>query len=153
MKTIYLMRHGHSPSTSEAGVRLDALRPLSDRGRSDATRVAKEILRRGGKPTMILHSPLLRAVQTAENAAAALSLKPRVCPALDNTWPPDQALAELKSSAKGMMELLAIGHQPQIGEIVSQLIDGVFEIRPAGIVAIALDPTPKLLWAVNADEL
>ncbi len=33
VKRLYLMRHGHAPTPAEAGVKSDALRPLSDAGR------------------------------------------------------------------------------------------------------------------------
>jgi len=69
MKRLYLMRHGHAPSPSEAGVATEALRPLSEKGRSDARRIAAELVKRGARPALILHSPLARAVQTAQAAA------------------------------------------------------------------------------------
>ncbi|MBI3565633.1 MAG: histidine phosphatase family protein [Elusimicrobia bacterium] len=153
MKRLYLMRHGHSPTTHEAGVKTDALRPPSDKGREDAVRVARELARRGAKPGLVLHSPLARAMQTAVAAAAALDLSPAVLQALDNTLPADEAFAGLQQRAAAVEEVLAVGHQPQVGEITAFLTDEAFEFRPAGLAAIELGPSPRLLWAFNADEL
>lgn len=153
MKRVYLMRHGHSPSANEAGVKHDALRPLSAKGRADAERVARALAERGGKPRRVLHSPLLRAIQTAEAAAAALGVPAERLQALDNTLPADEAFAALNDRANGDEEVLAVGHQPQVGEIAAYLVEQVFEFRPAGLVALELVPKPRVLWAFNADDL
>ena len=155
MKRLILMRHGHAPSTSEAGVAKDALRPLSEQGRGDARRMAEEILRRGGRPTLILHSPLLRAVQTARAVAAALDARsgPQAFPALDNTLPPADVIEALRRRGAEAEEVLAIGHQPQLGEIAVLLTGEPFEIRPAGLVALDLCASPASAWSLNVDEL
>jgi len=153
VKKLYLMRHGHSPSPAEAGVKTDAQRPLSDKGRADAARMAREILARGGRPVLVLHSPLVRAAQTARAAAEVLKTGAASFQPLDNTLAPEEALAQLRRRAEGDGDVLAVGHQPQIGEIATLLTADVFEIRPAGVVAVELGPEPRLLWSANADEL
>jgi phosphohistidine phosphatase len=155
MKRLYLMRHGHAPSPSEAGVAGDALRPLSERGRRDVARMAAELARRGARPTKILHSPLVRAAQTA--AAAAEVLKPRggaqSFKPLDNTMAAQGVLDALKNAAADQDEILAVGHQPQLGELASLLAGEPYEIRPAGVVAIDLEGEPRGAWSLNADDL
>ncbi len=153
MKLLYLMRHGHSPSTQESGAASDASRPLSDKGLRDAAHVARELAARGARPSLVLHSPLTRAAQTAAVVAAALGLAPETLKALDNTLAADKAFAALRARADAVEEVLAVGHQPQVGELVAFLTDEAFEFRPAGAAAVALEPTPRLLWAFNADEL
>ena len=151
MKRLYLMRHGHSPSTQEARVSKDALRPLSDKGRADARAIAAEIAKRGGKPSLILHSPLTRAVQTAGEAAALL--KPAggavVFDPLDNTRPAEELAAELQERCGAVDEVLAIGHQPQIGELVALLGGKIFDMSPATVVALELGPSPRPLWLAS----
>jgi phosphohistidine phosphatase len=153
MKRLYLMRHGHSPSTQEAGVPKDALRPLSDQGRLDARFMAAELSRRGGSPLLILHSPLLRAVQTA--AEMAKVLKPasgvEVFAALDNTKPAEEVERALAARGASVDEVLAVGHQPQVGEIAALLGKTLFEMRPAAIVAIELYPSVRILWASSPE--
>lgn len=146
------MRHGHSPTSAEAGVKTDAQRPLSDKGRADARRVAEALLKRGGRPALILHSPLLRAVQTAAAAADALKCPAEAFVPLDNTLPPQEVLDALEKRAGGVAELLAIGHQPQIGELANLLTGRTFDFRPAGIVAVENGDNPAALWSLSAEE-
>lgn len=147
------MRHGHSPTLAEAGVKSDALRPLSDKGRADARRMAEELLKRGGRPALVLHSPLLRAAQTAAAVAQVLQVPAEAFAFLDNTRPAPEVLAALQKRAPDAGEVLAVGHQPQIGELAALLTGQIFEFRPAGLVALELSPRPVPLWSLNADEL
>ncbi len=155
MKRLFLMRHGHAPTAAEAGVASDARRPLSERGLKDAGRMAAEIRRRGGRPALILHSPLLRAALTARAVADALGdgVAVEAFKALDNTLPPDEVFAALNRRGADGADILAIGHQPQLGEIASLLTGAPFEIRPAGVVALELSDAPRAAWALNVDEL
>jgi phosphohistidine phosphatase len=154
MKRLILMRHGHSLSPGEAGVGSDALRPLSEKGQRDVPRMAAELKRREGKPALILHSPLRRAAQTAALAAEALEgVAPEVFTPLDNTLPPDQVLAHLAERAGKAAAVLAVGHQPQLGELAAVLARAVLDIRPGGVVALELGAAPKLLWSLNPEEL
>ena len=90
-------------------------------------------------------------------SAAAEALRPDagsfVLPALDNTRPAEEVLAELETRASSVEQVLAVGHQPQVGEIAALLTRNIYDIRPGGIVAVATGPSPRLLWALNPDEL
>ena len=154
MKRLFLMRHGQSPGMAEAKVPRDALRPLSDKGRRDAARMARELAKRGGKPTLVLHSPLVRAEQTAKIVAAELKVaKVESFAALDNTLPADELLAALVERGAGSGDALAVGHNPQLGELSALIAKVLVEIRPAGLVALELKPAERLLWWSNIDEL
>ncbi len=154
MKRLFLMRHGHALSPSEAGVATDALRPLSPKGQREVPRMAAELARREGKPALILNSPLKRACQTASLAAEAMKAgAPEVFAPLDNTLPPDQTLAHLEERGAKADSVLAVGHQPQLGELSAMLAKTILEIRPGGVVALELGKTPRVLWSLNPDEL
>lgn len=154
MKRLFLMRHGHALSPGEAGVGTDAQRPLSEKGRREVPLMAAELARRGGRPALILHSPLRRASQTAALAAAALeSGPPEPFAALDNTLPPDEVLARLRERGADEESLLAVGHQPQLGELAALLGRALVELRPGGVVALEFGEKGRLLWSLNPDEL
>lgn len=154
MKRLYLMRHGHSPTTMEAGVSKDSLRPLSDEGRRDARAMASRLAGLGCAPGLILHSPLLRAVQTAAEVASVL--KPaggrEVFAALDNTRPAEEVEIAIAARGASVEEVLAVGHQPQVGEIAALLGKAVYDFQPASIVAIELSPAPRVLWAMSPER-
>lgn len=137
---------------NEAGVGSDFERPLSEAGRAAVRGAAEHLASKGGAPLLILHSPLVRAVQTA--AAAAEILKPpsgvEVFQPLRNELPAAQLAEELRRRCAAVPEALAIGHQPQLGELVAFLSGKVAELRPGGMAAIELDGgSSRLLWSRN----
>jgi phosphohistidine phosphatase len=152
---LYLLRHGHSPSASEAGVSTDAQRPLSDKGRDGVKATISDLLKRGGKPALILHSPLLRAVQTSEIAEKLLSPSGgrRMFDPLSNVLPPEELRKTLVPELTKAGEVLAVGHQPQLGELAAMTGNAVFDLRPGGMVALefaaAGDARAKVLWSSN----
>jgi phosphohistidine phosphatase SixA len=139
---LYVMRHGHSPSAAEAKVAGDAERPLSDRGRADVRAQAQALRDAGGKPAVILHSPLRRAAETAAEASAVLGVAARPFGPLANQMGPDDLALELAAPLAKAGELLAVGHQPQVGELCAWLAGRLFEFKPAGLVALELDGAP-----------
>jgi phosphohistidine phosphatase len=154
---IYILRHGQSPSASEAGVATDAQRPLSPRGREDARHAADYMEKNGAKPGIILVSPLVRAQQTAEMAAPAFSGKPPVktYEPLDNRMSGVDLYRRLIEDEHGAEEILVIGHQPQVGELAHYLTGAFFQFMPAGQVAVDSEGPGRstLLWNVNPDEI
>ena len=77
MKTLILIRHAHALSGWEAHVTTDAQRPLSEQGLQKAAATAQKLAALNVRPQVILTSPLLRAVQTAEIVARQLSVPVR----------------------------------------------------------------------------
>ena len=154
---LHLMRHGHAPSAAESGVASDFERPLSPQGREDAGRVARELARRGAKPALILHSPLRRAAQTAAEAAAWLK-PPQGLEAfgpLANELSVEELAAALEQRAGGLGEVLAVGHQPQLGELTMLLSRAMFAFRPAAAVLLDIKAgaPAAFLWACSPDEI
>src|SRR5436190_408448 len=135
---IYLMRHGQSPSVAEAGVESDFDRPLSAEGRAEARKAAANLLAQGAKPAVILASPLLRAQQTAKEAASVLKPAPKVVTyePLSNQIPGPEVYERLLDGSIKESELLMIGHQPQLGELAGHLLGDSFQIKTAGVIAL-----------------
>jgi phosphohistidine phosphatase len=154
---LYILRHGESPAAADAGVARDFDRPLSEQGRRDARRAARLLAERGAKPELILHSPLVRAAQTAEEAAGVL--KPvgglEAFPPLANALSAEALSQELRRRSQDLGEIMAVGHQPQLGELVESLSQAVFNLRPAGLAVLELkDEGPaSFLWACNPEDL
>ena len=70
---IYLLRHGLAEDQAPAG--RDGDRRLTDEGRTKLHRVMARAHTAGVNPALILSSPLVRAMQTAEIAAQELRLR------------------------------------------------------------------------------
>ena len=64
MKTLLLLRHAKS-SWDDVALR-DFERPLADRGKRDAPRMAEELKLRAPLPDLIISSPAARARQTTQ---------------------------------------------------------------------------------------
>lgn len=148
------MRHGHSPNAADAGVLSDAERPLSKRGEAQTRAQAAKLAAAGGKPRLILHSPLRRAVETARSAADILNVPMESFAPLSNSMGPEDLAKTLAGPLAQSMELLIIGHQPQVGELSAWLSGQLVEFSPAAIVALEIPQAPgaktaRLLWAEN----
>ena len=154
---LYILRHGSSPNAAEAGVARDFDRPLSEQGRTDVRKAALLLAGRGARPDVILHSPLVRAVQTAREAAAALQ-PPRgteAFPPLANELSAEELAEKLRRRCQGLAEAMAVGHQPQLSELVAGLSKTLFNFKPAGLVALELkeEGPASFLWAANPEDL
>ncbi|MBI5623580.1 MAG: histidine phosphatase family protein [Elusimicrobia bacterium] len=153
---IYLLRHGQSLSALEAKVKKDADRPLSDQGRRDVERMARFLVDRGAAPGLILHSPLKRATQTAGEAARAWEAPPplEAFTPLSNELGPEDLLAAIRKRSTGLAEVLAVGHQPQLGEFAQFLTGESFALRPGGLIALETsDSGARKLWSFNPEDL
>ncbi len=153
---LYILRHGHAPSVTEAAVATDAERPLSERGRLGAAKSAEAILTRGGRPARILNSPLRRAAETAAIAEARLAPAGGIAvfSPLANELPADQLFERLREPLATAGELLIVGHQPQLGELAAVLCGQLLDLRPAGLIALDVPGDggkAKLLWTFQPE--
>lgn len=154
---LYLLRHGKSPSPLEAGVKTDAERPLSHDGRDDARKAARFLLAQGAKPEIILSSPLRRALQTAHEAAQVLKgPEPRIYDPLSNQISGTELLRKVcAEEGRPNREVLLVGHQPQLGDLASFLTSRMYDLKPAGLIALESERSGggKLLWWANPTDM
>jgi phosphohistidine phosphatase len=132
MKLI-LVRHAEAVVLGEGGIVTDYDRPLTERGTTQAFGLAKTLTRLQVLPGLVLTSPLVRAVQTAEPIAAALTPG---TPAFVNDY---LRLEELRPRklAKAIMEsghtsAVLVGHMPDLARLAGWLLG-------AGPTTIAFD--------------
>lgn len=141
-----LMRHGHSPSLLEALSPSDAERPLSQAGRLEARKSARLLLARGAAPGLILVSPLKRALQTAQEAAALLrNPEVRVYEPLANILPGMDLARKVLQDPWPCEELLLVGHMPQIGEAASFLAGSPMSLSTACFASFATEKGKSFL--------
>lgn len=123
---LWILRH------AEARERLhgesDAERELTQRGGREARRLRAALCALGVEFDLLFHSPLARAVETAD-VLAPLARETRVTGLLARA-PDRELLAEFSHPKQGVLAL--IGHEPWLGELAFWLVTG---------------------WSVNAPEL
>ena len=117
------MRHGLALSARESGPRGDAGRKLSRDGASQITASSKRLMELGVSPGIIISSPFLRAVETADITAKYFPTARRATePALVSAAPLCDILTAITAAAAGEQSVLVIGHQPTMGALCSLLL-------------------------------
>jgi len=101
----------------------DESRALTIRGRKEARRVGRALGRRGVSFSLIVSSPLFRALQTAEIVAAAVDFRGRVLSS-DLILPeadPKPVIAYLQS-LEGERSVALVAHEPILSRVAARLI-------------------------------
>lgn len=154
---LYLIRHAAAADPHVDGS--DAARPLTPRGRSSFRRAVDGLRALDVRFDLVLHSPLLRAVQTADLCAPLLAGETRVSTALAE--PPGEALLALLDPALDSIAL--VGHEPYLSQLCAWLVTGwqvhdspgrpgAFEMKKGAVAWLAGTPSPgafalRGLWA------
>jgi phosphohistidine phosphatase len=136
MLKLWLARHGEAVGADVAGS--DFARRLTDVGRQRLSALARWLIERESPPELILHSPLVRARQTAETIAEEIGLDPvviRVEPLLEPGIDTADLLKRITSSGAG--QVLCIGHQPDMSRCLAEMIGGGhFQYSPGTIAGV-----------------
>ncbi|HEX9579309.1 MAG TPA: phosphohistidine phosphatase SixA [Myxococcales bacterium] len=143
---LYLVRHGAAEDA--AGIP-DALRTLTAKARRRFRKAARSLARKSGAIDLVLTSPLVRAVQTAEILAG--EVKHRAFAVLPELAPEHDVAAILKavSRARKQGSIALVGHEPQIGRLLAQLAQvpaakaAKLDIRPGAIIRIDVIGLPQ----------
>lgn len=110
----------HAKPLSE-GYADDSLRPLSDEGKSTQKVMCKHLNDQGIIPDIIITSPYLRAMQTAEIAKETHPAEIIALDALGDPFDPDAIIQQLQNLDDGKTAFL-IGHAPTLAEFINQLV-------------------------------
>jgi phosphohistidine phosphatase len=149
---IYLVRHAEA---DEGGY--DAYRALTGSGRRRMRLTAELFAAEMGRLDLVLSSPLVRAVQTAELLASAagfvepLEIAPEIA-----TPPRMSSLVELIDGVRADVQGLAlVGHEPILGALVGELLARApVSFRRGEIYALSRHRTTKtttFLWRITPD--
>ncbi len=155
---VHLLRHGTAEDISAEGS--DAKRKLTTSGRDEVRRAAECARRAKIAPTLILSSPFVRAIETAEIAAEVLAYRAGIVrtEALIPSAPPQRVWNEIRNRHDAMQVLLA-GHEPLLSHLAAYLLNSPalrIDMRKASFVRIDLDllaPNPSgiLKWMAPPD--
>jgi phosphohistidine phosphatase len=153
---ICVLRHGIAEDRRPG--RSDGERKLTAEGKAKLLRVLARAREAGVAPALILSSPLVRAVETAELAAGALGYKGRI--AHTEALLPDAspaALWEEIRTRKPEGELLVAGHEPNVSSLVAYLLASPglrMDFKKGALARLesdAFDPHPRcvLKWVLT----
>jgi phosphohistidine phosphatase len=154
---LYLLRHGIAEDRAASG--RDADRRLTEEGRDKLRRILERAHAAGAQPSLILSSPLRRALETAEIAAHALGYHGKIVrtPALTPESSPQQVWEAVREHHDETAVLLA-GHEPLFSSTVAYLLGSTQEMihfRKGALVRIDADasaaaPRGILEWMITA---
>src|SRR5919108_4508981 len=135
---VFLVRHGVAiPRDGDVS---DAFRPLTEKGRRRFRKTARSFARLGCEVDLILTSPLVRAVQTAEILAGEVPHGEVDVP--EQRDPRFEAVALLQAvrkRANGLRSVALVGHEPQISSVLAALAGAgaeTLDVKKGGIVRL-----------------
>lgn len=140
MKTIYLIRHAKS-SWDEPGLS-DFERPLNERGKRDAPRMAEKLRNRGAAIEHILSSTAKRALRTAEAFARANGIGYEDVERRDELYlaPPDRYRSVIATLDDRYDRVAIVGHNEGITEFANELGVGRIDDMPTcSVFAVSAD--------------
>ncbi len=151
---LYFLRHGLAGDRAEWKDD-DTQRPLTREGKQKMERTAETLAGWDLSIELIITSPYVRAVQTAEIVA-------RKCKLTDHLVKDDrlgygfdkEKLAKILAAHSKANSLLFVGHEPDFSQIIGQLIGGGRVMMKKGGIACLDLPDPKtmeaeLLWLLT----
>jgi phosphohistidine phosphatase len=158
---LYLMRHGLAIDRDDPDCPPEVERYLTPKGIERTRAVAEGLAEMGVRPTILLSSPYVRAVQTGEIVCDALEIDPKNLHASDALKPeakPARIAEELGRLTAD--EVICFGHAPHLDDFIAYATraPAAFTmLKKAGVACLEVQrfsppegqlrwlPTPKLL--------
>ena len=139
MKTLYLVRHAKSSKDDPSLADRD--RPLADRGRKDAPMMGKRLAKRDVKPDLLVSSPALRALTTAQLMADEIGYARKKI-VLDDRLYGSSAhglLAVVRALDKKVDRVMLVGHNPEFTELAHRLSSDIADMPTCAIAEFRFD--------------
>jgi phosphohistidine phosphatase len=139
---LYVIRHAIALDAAE-GMR-DEERPLTDEGRERFADGVRGLERLDVRFDLVLHSPLLRAAETAELLVPLLDDDGGTLVTAELAQAPTPALLELLTAA----EVAVVGHEPWLSELIAWLVTQRrelatgFELKKGAVAVLEGEPRP-----------
>ncbi|MBI5953499.1 MAG: phosphohistidine phosphatase SixA [Chloroflexi bacterium] len=137
---LYLIRHAIAVEEYED----DSQRPLTDKGKKKMRQIAKGLRALGVEFDLILSSPYVRAVETAEILADVLKVKKDV-QFSENLVPsggPEALIAELNEKYKAD-SIALVGHEPFLSALIGLLVadnaNADITLKKGGVCSLSAD--------------
>jgi phosphohistidine phosphatase len=147
---VYLVQHAEATSKEE-----NPLRPITEAGRQATADVAIVAAKLGLAVQQIRHSGKLRAEQTANVLAEALS-PPDGVVQMDGLAPRDDVAPVADELARTFQPVMLVGHLPFMERLAGALLTGdpeqrVVKFTKAAIVCLSLDTRWQVPWILTPE--
>lgn len=142
---LYLLRHGIAVDPVEPGVRRDADRPLTPKGRRRLHLAARALRSMGISFDLILASPYVRSRQTAEIIVKALQLH-KLLQSSEHLAPggnPKSLIQSLNAVKPRPKSVLLVGHEPCLTRLIALLVagntDAIIDLKKGGLCRLGVE--------------
>jgi phosphohistidine phosphatase len=152
---LYVVRHGIAIDREDPKCPPDSERYLTEEGIEKTKRVAAAVAALSATPDLLLSSPYVRAMQTAEIFAAALDYPKQKIRRTDLLLPGSEPTLFFRELAKDKQTstLFIFGHAPQLDDIIASALGSkhhLTSLKKAGVALLELKrvspPNGQLLW-------
>jgi phosphohistidine phosphatase len=139
MKTLFLVRHAKSNRDDPSLPDRD--RPLNERGLHDAPRMGARLARRDVNPDLIVSSPALRALTTAQLFAAKIGYEGKRIVVDERLYAADAAilLAVIRALDEKTACVMLFGHNPEFGDLAQRLSGDPVEMPTCAVAEFRFD--------------
>ena len=139
MKTLFLVRHAKSSRDDPALP--DKERPLNDRGMRDAPRMGERLAKQDVKPDLIVSSPALRALATAEIIGKKLDYKVKDIVVEERLYAaaPDDLLEVIQELGDKPKRVMLFGHNPEMTELAHRLSSKITDMPTCAVAEFSFD--------------
>src|SRR6202049_3351589 len=152
---LYIVRHGIAIDRDDPKCPPDPERYLTEEGIEKTEQVAKSVAALGASPDLLLSSPYVRAMQTAEIFAKALGYSKQKIRRTDLLLPGAEPSLLFRELAKDKQSstVFVFGHAPHLDELIAAAFASkhpITSLKQAGVAALTLKrispPSAEFLW-------
>jgi phosphohistidine phosphatase len=139
MKTLFLVRH--AKSSRDDPTLADKERPLNDRGLRDAARMGERLAKQDVKADLILSSPAVRALATAEIFAMKLDYKRKDIVVDERLYAaaPDEVLEVIQELDDKARRVMLFGHNPELAELANRFASEIIDMPTCAVAQFSFD--------------
>lgn len=139
MKILYLVRHAKSSRDDPSLPDRD--RPLDDRGKQDAQKMGRRLAKRNLKSDLLVSSPALRALTTAQLIAKELGFERQDIVVDDRLYAssPDDLLAVIRALDRKFDRVMLFGHNPEFTDLAHRLSSQIVDMPTSAVAEFSFD--------------
>ena len=152
MKTLFLVRH--AKSSKDDPTLADRDRPLADRGLKEAPKMGKRLAKRRVTPDLLVSSPALRALTTAQLIADELGCARKDIVVDDRLYASSAngLLAVIHALDQTLASVMLFGHNPEFTDLAHRLSSDIVDMPTCAVAEFSFD-TKKWSDVGNVDPV